>query len=369
MNATRPAARAPSPSPDLKSQARDVLRQSWHAFHPLPALYCTPALAIALVGALGLGQPGPAILGAAGAFSAGFGAFQRVTRFHVAPMILAALCMSVSTAIGTWASQTPWLDALVVAAAACSLGLAASFGAGPWWVLLQGAIFLVISGSQPGDLHEGLARALFVLGGGLFQSLVVAILRRLAPRGFPPLSGPNAAPPPVADAEWLAEARRVLRPVSPEMRYALLLGAAAGAAVLIARGLALPNGYWAAMTVLLVLRRGGTETVNRGVQRIGGTLIGAGLATLIAALLRPEPPVLVVLITAAAWCAYATQWVNYGTFSISVTSYVAFLLALEGLPEAAVAGHRVTATLLGGGIGVAALAVARLGRHAVRLSG
>jgi hypothetical protein len=365
MNATPPQAGAPAPRESFWTHVRAVLQQSWHVFHPLPAFYGLPVLTASLAIGLALGQPGPAILAAAGAFSSGFGAFQRVTRFHIAPMVLAALCMSISIAIGTLASENLWAYAAVVAAAAASLGLAASFGTGPWWVLLQGAIFLVVAGSRPGDAHEAFARALFVLSGGLAQSLVVAALRSLAPRGFPPLSAPNATPPPASREAWRAEARRVLRPASPEMRYAVLLGLATGAAVLIARSLALGNGYWAPMTVLLVLRRGGAETLTRGVQRMGGTLIGAGLATFIAAALRPDVPALVALVTAAAWCSYATQWVNYGTFSVSVTSYIAFLMSLEGLPEPEVAARRVAATMLGGLIGMAALALARLGGKAL----
>lgn len=369
MPANPPAAETPDARPGLKGHARTALRQSWHAFHPGPALYGLPALALVLGLGVALGQPGSAILAAGGAFSSGFGAFQRVTRFRVAPMLLAALCMALSTALGTAVSSDPNLYALTVAVAAFSLGLAASFGTGPWWVLLQGAIFLVVAGSRPGDLQEAAERALLVLGGGLVQSFSVSLLRWLAPAGFPPLASPNAVAPPASRAEWAAQARSVLAPASPEMRYALLLGLATAAAILIERRLALPNGYWVAMTVLLVLRRGGTETITRGAQRIAGTLVGAGAATLIAAALRPQPVTLVVLIVLAAGCAYALQWVNYGTFSASVTSYIAFLLSLDGLPEAAVAGHRVTATLLGGAIGIAALGLARLGRRVVRLSG
>ena len=369
MSVEPPAAEDPAPQPDLRVHARTTLQQSWEAFHPVPALYGLPALALLLGGGIALGLPGGAILMAGGALSAGFGAFQRVGRFHAAPMLLAAVCMALTTGLGTLVSGHLGLYAVAVGAAAFVLGLAASFGTGPWWVLLQGAIFFVIAGSRPGDLQEAGSRALLILAGGLAQTAAVAILRTLAPAGFPPLSSPNAVPPPASRTEWAAQARRVLRGDAPEMRYAVLLGLAAAVGVLVARRLALPNGYWAPMTVLLVLRRGGAETVIRGVQRIGGTLLGAGAATLIAALLRPEAATLVALIVVAAWCAYAVQWVNYGTFSASVTSYIAFLLSLEGLPEADVALHRIVATLVGGAIGIVALAVARLGRRAIRLTG
>lgn len=239
---------------------RSVLAQTWSAFQPLPALYCVPGVVLALAGGLFAGQPGASLLAAAGAFSVGFGAFQQRTRFHVAPMLLAAFCVTLSTAIGTVASQNPFVDAAFVTAAAFSLGLVGSFGTGPWWVLLQGAIFLIIAGAHPGDWNDGVSRAAIVFAGGVGQAAVLALLRYLAPTGFPPLKGPNAVPPPANGQAWAKEWRRVISPAAPEFRYAAGLGLATGAAILVARCLSLPNGYWAALTVLLVLRRGGTET-------------------------------------------------------------------------------------------------------------
>lgn len=362
---------APSPAqdpgpPDLRGEVRSAFRQSWSAFHPIPALYGLPALALVLAVGLSAGQAGPAALAAGGAFSAGFGAFQRVTEFRIAPMLLASLVMALATAAGTLLGVHPPLYAVAVGVGAFGLGLAASFGTGPWWVLLQGAIFLVIASSRPAGFEEAVNRALLVLGGGLFQSFLISGVRTLLPKGFPPLAGPNATPPPKGRAGWAARARQVFRLGSPEMRYAVLLGLATGAAVVLEQRLRLSHGYWVALTVLLVLRRGGTETVVRGLQRIAGTLVGAGAASLIATFGRPEPQVLVLLIVFAAWCAYAAQWVNYGTFSAAVTSYIVLLFALGG---PLVAGDRVTATILGGVLGVAALALARLGGRAARLSG
>lgn len=355
----------PEPS-DLRSQARTAVRQSWTAFHPVPALYGLPALALVLVVGVSAGQPGPAALAAGGAFSAGFGAFQRVTEFRIAPMLLASLVMAAATAAGTLLGVDPPVYALAVGLGAFLLGLAASFGTGPWWVLLQGTIFLVLASSRPAGLEEAVNRALLVLGGGLFQSFLVSGIRTLLPRGFPPLAAPNAIPPPQGRAGWTAHARETLRLGSPEMRYAVLLGLATAGAVLLEQRLRLSHGYWVALTVLLVLRRGGTETVIRGLQRIAGTLVGAGAASLIATFGRPEPQILLLLVIFAAWCAYAAQWVNYGTFSAAVTSYIVLLFALIGPP---VAGDRIAATVLGGVLGIAALALARLGGRAVRLSG
>jgi hypothetical protein len=359
----------PATAPPERSHLRQLLAQSWHASHPVAALYCVPAVAGALLAGLLLHQPGPAILITAGAFSVGFGAFQRVSRLHVAPMLLAALAMAAATAVGTIASANPWIDAACVAAAGLLLGIGTGFGTGPWWVLLQGAIFLIVSGSIPGDLKEGLARAGLVLAGGVVQAVVVAVLRAVAPSGFPPLQSPTATAHPETLQQWRAAALRVVSPRAPEWRYGLLLGLAAGVGVLVGHALRIQNGYWVAMTAMLVLRRGAQETIFRGTLRIVGTLVGAGVATTIVALLRPDPLELAPLIALAAWGAYSTQWVNYGTFSVCVTSYIAFLLSLEGLPETAVAGHRIVATLIGGAIGMAAFFMARAWRRTLELSG
>src|SRR5262249_26080655 len=101
---------------------------------------------------------------------------------------------------------------------------------------------------------------------------------------------------------------------------------------------------------LLVLRTDLHETLTRGLARMIGTILGAGLATLLVSLLRPGPVTLIALIVIFAWLCYSTIRVGYGVLSASVTAYIAFLFALGGLPEADVALHRVANTCLGGAL-------------------
>lgn len=357
------------PPPASRPTLSSLLAQSWHAFHPVPALYCVPGVLAALIGGLLAQEPGAAIVLASGAFSAGFGAFQKVSRLHVAPILLATFAMALAMAVGTVAANWVWVDALCVGLAAFTLGLGGAFGTGPWWVLLQGAIFIVVAGSQPGDLAEAMQRAGLVLIGGLVQAASVATLRRLAPRGFPRLVSPARVEAPATWDEWAAAVRGLFRRAAPEPRFGLLLGLAAAGAVAAEHRLGLANGYWVTMTVILVLRRGGGETVARGLLRIVGTLAGAGVATLLVAVLQPPAVGLLVLIAFSAWGAYALQWVNYGAFSVSVTSYIAFLFALQGAPEAQVAARRIEATLIGGALALAAFGLARLWRRAMERAG
>ena len=339
-----------------------LVAQQWHVWHPLPALHCVPAIVLILAGGLLAGQPGVALAAAGGAFSVGFGGFQRLSRWRVTPMVLAAVGMAISTAIGTVASNRPLVDAIFVGLSALVLGLGTGLGTGAWWVMLQGSVFLILAGSIPGDLREGLSRAAFVFGGGLVQCACVLGVRALAPGKFAHLVPPNAVDPPGTWSEWRAAVRRVLTPSEPELGYAILLGAAAAAADYLARRIALPNGYWMPMTVILVLRRGMRETLTRGMLRMFGTLAGAGLATLAMALLKPSQEILVVLTAAVAWGAYSLQFVNYGVFSTCVTAFVVFLFAFEGLPETVVVRHRIVATLAGGAIALLAMTASRLPR-------
>jgi len=339
-----------------------LVTHQWQVWHPLPALHCVPAIVLILAAGLAAGQPGVALAAAGGAFSVGFGGFQRLSRWSVTPMMLAALGMAISTAIGTVASSFPIVDAIVVGLSAVVLGLGTGLGTGAWWVMLQGSVFLILAGSIPGDWREGLSRALFVLGGGAVQCACVLGLRALAPGRFAHLVPPNVVDPPGSWPEWRAAIRRVLNPSEPELGYAIVLGIAAAAAVYLAKRIELPNGYWTPMTVILVLRRGARETLTRGMLRMIGTLTGAGAATLAMAWLKPSQEVLVALSAMVAWAAYSVQWVNYGAFSTCVTAFVVFLFAFEGLPEPVIVRHRIVATLAGGAIALAALGVSRLPR-------
>ena len=133
-----------------------------------------------------------------------------------------------------------------------------------------------------------------------------------------------------------------------------MLACSVGALDLIAGRLDLPNGYWAPMTLLILLKPAFRDTLKRGVQRILGTLGGAGVATLAAAYLRPSEPLTAALITASAFGAYVLLRVNYLAYSLCMTAYIAFMLTLAGIPEPVVAVNRVIGTVAGG---VAALAV------------
>jgi uncharacterized membrane protein YccC len=111
------------------------------------------------------------------------------------------------------------------------------------------------------------------------------------------------------------------------------------------------------IAVILVLRPGYGETFSRGLGWLGGTLLGAGVATAITVLLHPNQVLLAVLAVVFAGCAFAVFRVSYAVFTICITAYVVFLVALLGVPESTAITYRVVDGALGGLLALAAYAL------------
>jgi hypothetical protein len=303
-------------------------------------------------GGLLLDEPMLGLVAASGAFSAGFGVFQRLSAIETLPMLLAASGMTVSAALGTLAGVTPWVEALAAAAWAFAVGLTAVLGTAAWWVTLQWSIALVLAASFPADVAHALLRGVLVAAGAIAQLIITPMLWRLAGRHFTELNAPQARE--IEIPQLRSALRQALRWGSPNLRHAGALAIAVGASTILFRKTGLPNGYWMPMTVLIVLRSSFDDTVAFALARIGGTVAGAGVVTLAIALSRPSPPYLVLLSAAFAWGCYALLRVNYAIFTFCITGYVAVLFALAGLPEQEIALYRIVATALGGGIALIA---------------
>jgi uncharacterized membrane protein YccC len=132
-------------------------------------------------------------------------------------------------------------------------------------------------------------------------------------------------------------------------RHALRLAVVAGVGEIIAQASGLPHSYWIVLTILIVLRPDYASTIYRGVQRAGGTVVGAGLGLATALLLHAGPAVLVAATGVTMTAAYAVFAVNYLLYAVFLTDFVVILLALLG----DTAEQTVEARLIGTGIGAA----------------
>jgi uncharacterized membrane protein YccC len=258
--------------------------------------------------------------------------------------------MSISAAIGTLANAQIMLETISIGVWSFALAVAMVIAQPLGWLVLQCTIALIVAAAFPSDLLHAAYRALLLAAGGILQTGMIAGLALLLPGLLPPEADQSAPSTSLRLRVLLSEAAAIMARRVNGLAFAVGLTIAATMGNTAARLLDLPNGYWVPMTVVLIMRPVARETASRAVARLTGTVIGAGMITLLMALLRPSTMVVTALICLAAWGCFGLQRVNYMALSFCVTAYVASLFAYDGLPEPVVALHRTLATALGGGL-------------------
>jgi uncharacterized membrane protein YccC len=168
------------------------------------------------------------------------------------------------------------------------------------------------------------ARVLVALGGTL-QLVIASSLWALVCRQCDVPAPRNANDRPLSLESVRLALRETLEPGTARFRYAVALAFTVGLTAATYRVVKFPNGYWIAMTILIVLRSELRDTVKITLTRIVGTMAGAGVATLILALLRPSQTIMLALIAVMAWGCYALLRVNYALFSMLITTATRFL--------------------------------------------
>jgi hypothetical protein len=256
-------------------------------------------------------------------------------------MLLAGIGMAISAGVGSLVGHS--MLELLTLSVLWSVGCAwlIVFSVGAWWIVLQWAVGLLVSSAYGADFAGAALRTGLMLLGAAVQFAIVSAFWSAGVLA-PPVRVPGEGP-----AGYLRLALAKLRSPHNQWPYVAAAGLTVGIAVFIERGLSMPNGYWAPMTGLIVMRPDLRQTWSRVLQRVIGTLIGAGLVTLAAEALRPTPAVIAALMLLFTWSAYASRAANYGVFSASITGAVVFLLSLAGTPEPLNALHRLMATALG----------------------
>jgi uncharacterized membrane protein YccC len=178
------------------------------------------------------------------------------------------------------------------------------------------------------------------------------------PNAGPPSESPTARlfrPSVISDALQTLRANGTI--ASPFGRHALRVGITLAIAAAAEHVLDAPRAYWIPLTAAIVLRPDFGATFTRGGARVGGTLLGALAASLIALLLHPGPELYLVLALVAACGAYLTVAANYALFTVGITAYVVFLLAFGGLAAHTAVFERLWASLLGGVLALLAYVV------------
>lgn len=337
---------------------RHTLATNWSELRTRAAIPCAVALTLCVVLGLVFRHPASGMIMAGGAMAIGFGSFQMIGRSRTAAMIAGTVGIALSSLAGSALSVTETGVVATAVLAGLGAGLLTALGPGVSWIGLQCAIAAIISSGFPSFGWPTLERGWLIVAGGLIQTLIVLFFRRLHTHFEAPVKHDSY--------EGLRPALRLLRESfrwsSAAFRYGVHLAITLAAAALAARVFAVSNGYWVPMTALLVLKPDAHQTLGRGLARIFGTLVGAGVATCLAVWLHPNPVALSGFVAIFGWLCFSLVNVNYGLFSACITAYIAFLLAFTGQPTKSIAVHRIANTLMGGGLALVAYAPGLIGR-------
>lgn len=145
-----------------------------------------------------------------------------------------------------------------------------------------------------------------------------------------------------------------LTPRSVAFRHAVRSAVCLSAALLIARKLNLPHGYWLPMTAAIVLRPDFAATFNFGFLRVVGTILGLVLTTALLHISPHEPwahlALMAVLCMAFRYLASA----HYGIAVAALTGTVVILLSFEGVNSSEAVLDRVVNTAMGSGLALLA---------------
>ncbi len=331
----------------MRQNIAETLKLEWSQFDARAALRCTITIALLLAIGLAIGRPIGGMFAASGAMTAGFGSFKRVHQSRIAPMLFASIGMCLSTFVGTLAGHSNISIALIAGLWGFCYGLLGTLGSGTSWICQQCVIAMLVASTYP-VISQATDRALLVLAGGLLQTLVFVSLWRI--EGLPNIRSDAAKAYELPGRAYnaLHTLHQHLTLDSATCRYGLQIAITLTIATSVSRLMGFSHAYWVPMTTLLVLKQDLQHTFKQSLARIAGTFVGAGLATLIAATLRPGSVELVLLVVIFTWLCYTFQSVNYGAFAACITSYIVFLLAFAGLSEMTVVTSRTFDTAIGG---------------------
>jgi uncharacterized membrane protein YccC len=130
-------------------------------------------------------------------------------------------------------------------------------------------------------------------------------------------------------------------------RHSLRIAAAALFGYIISQLLPLGHSYWILLTIIVILKPGYSLTRTRNIERLVGTIIGAGIGALLLYLVRDRTAI-VVLLTISMIGAYSFMRKHYFTSVILITLYVLFMFhLLEPQDFRSIFTDRIIDTLIG----------------------
>lgn len=139
---------------------------------------------------------------------------------------------------------------------------------------------------------------------------------------------------------------RAVRNRTPKFRQVARVLVTAVVSMALAAAFAIPHGQWMTITAMLSLRDTYGETVDRLVQRVGGTAAGSAVAALLLAL-APGHLTIILVIFVFGLGAFALRSVNFTYWALFGSPLFLMLLSFSTPSGWATAGERIGLTIAG----------------------
>jgi Fusaric acid resistance protein-like len=301
---------------------------------------------------IGVGHPAAGMLAAGGAVNTGFGQKHSIDNSALLPMIFVTFGMAFAGFAGVLIGHEDLLLVIMAGLWGFGYGMLTSRPEGYAWVGQQCVITFLVASAFPAPLEVAAARSLLLFAGGALQLVLSSGLLRmfgqLRTHLFQLTCYFREEEAAFREAlQQTADSVRQKKLVNSAIPYALRLTATIAISTEIYRRLHYPSGYWIPMTALLVLKPDLSDTVSRVIARMLGTMCGAIAVSFLLSHAQASAVTLALGTVFFAWLAYGFLNVNYALFTMAVTSYIVFLLALNQLPGNEIAERRTICTAIG----------------------
>ncbi|MCP2340345.1 FUSC family protein [Actinomadura rupiterrae] len=210
-------------------------------------------------------------------------------------------------------------------------------------------------------LISQIRRAIDRIAGGVDSA------RRLVKGGLRLGVGPPKLPTPHPMSTWERVVRAV-RTRSPTFRLAMRVYVTAVVAMSISAAFDMPHGQWMVITAMLSLRGTYGETIDRILERIGGTAVGSVIAAVLLALAPGQIAAALILFVFAV-AGFTMRPVNITYWFLFGTPLAMMTLDFSTPSDWTAAGERIVLTLLGGALALLAIRLLWPAGHVERLPG
>jgi MFS family permease len=335
---------------NLQKISTDTTVFPWEKRTPFAGLRAILAIAIALIVGHISGHPSAGAIAAGAAYTIGFAVFHEALSSTLLSMALVTLGIASATLAGSLGAEWTPLVLLLVLIAAFNYGLLSGVSPTGAWIGQQCATFVIVASYFPMGVHYAIGRMAMVLTGGALQMVIFTLFHLTRRPAAESALSPLTTRLTFRTRELWCKLRSENHLRGDTGSYTARLAITLLLCTALYRHFHVRNGYWSPMTALLVLKPQWTGTLSRSIARLAGTLVGAGIALLLAFYMPIHLAIVFTLVIVCAWASYAFQDVNYALFSLFVTLYIVFLFRFGGFSQASAAHIRLFNTALGGAV-------------------